>query len=80
MEHLEVSFTHAYIPIIEPALLGVISVDRSDLFTCSSSSVFFFLLFFYVSRVRSIEAARPEPVTAAQLVEHLELPSCQFDV
>lgn len=36
MEHLEVSFTVAYILIIEPAILGDMSGDRSDLFNCSS--------------------------------------------
>lgn len=72
MEHLEVSFTVAYILIIEPAILGDMSGDRSDLFNCSSFVIFFprhFVL--NISHICCIEAARPEPMTAAQLVEHL---------
>lgn len=72
MEHLEVSFTVAYILIIEPAILGDMSGDRSDLFNCSSFVIPpppCFVL--NISHICCIEAARPEPMTAAQLVEHL---------
>ena len=78
MEHLEVSFTLAYILVIEPALPGDIFGDTSDVFTGSDFVLFAF--FFNIRLVCSIEPARPEPMTAAQLVEHLTLPSCQFDV
>lgn len=34
----------------------------------------------FMSVMYAAEEAGSEPVTAAQLVEHPELPSCQFDV
>lgn len=51
MEHLEVSFTVAYILIIEPAILGDMSGDRSDLFNCNSFVIPPPLIFFKTSAI-----------------------------
>lgn len=71
MKHLEVSFTLAYIPVIELAHLGNISGSTSDVFRDASFVSIFFLGGLCMPR----GTARPEPVTAAWLVEHLMLPS-----